>query len=94
LRLYEHSLGLAFVLLFVVAWIGHALGGFAEFAADQVMHREPRPELDGLPDVRPILVRVVPELAKRISGDCLDGLACGVPPTAMVPRIETRTCAA
>ena len=29
LRIYEHSLGLAFILLFLVAWIGHALGGFA-----------------------------------------------------------------
>jgi hypothetical protein len=32
LRLYEHSLGLAFVLL-LIAWAGHALGGFAEYAA-------------------------------------------------------------
>jgi len=45
LRLYEYSLGLAFVFLFLFAWIGHALGGFAEFAADQVMHGEPRPAL-------------------------------------------------
>ena len=29
LRLYEHSLGLAFVLLFLLSWVGHALGGFA-----------------------------------------------------------------
>ena len=29
LRLYEHSLGLAFILLFLVSWVGHALGGFA-----------------------------------------------------------------
>jgi hypothetical protein len=26
LRLYEQSLGLAFVLLFLVSWLGHALG--------------------------------------------------------------------
>jgi len=45
LRLYEHSLGLAFVLLFLFAWVGHALGGFAEYAADQVTHRQPRPAL-------------------------------------------------
>jgi TRAP-type uncharacterized transport system fused permease subunit len=45
LRLYEHSLGLAFVLLFLFAWVGHALGGYAEFAADQMMHRGPRPAL-------------------------------------------------
>jgi hypothetical protein len=45
LRLYEHSLGLAFVLLFLIAWAGHALGGFAEYAADQVTHHQPRPGL-------------------------------------------------
>ena len=45
LALYEHSLGLAFVLLFLIAWVGHALGGFAEYAADQVTHHQPRPAL-------------------------------------------------
>ena len=45
LRVYEHSLGLAFVLLFLIAWVGHALGGFAEYAADQVTHQQPRPAL-------------------------------------------------
>ena len=45
LRLYEHSLGLAFVLLFLIAWAGHALGGFAEYAADQLTHHQPRPAL-------------------------------------------------
>ena len=43
LRLYEHSLGLAFTLLFLVSWIGHAVGGYAEYASDQVTHRQPRP---------------------------------------------------
>ena len=41
--LYEHSLGLAFVLLFMLAWVGHALGGYAEYAADQLTHGQPRP---------------------------------------------------
>jgi hypothetical protein len=45
LRLYEHSLGLAFILLFLVSWAGHALGGFAEYAADQTAHHQPRPGL-------------------------------------------------
>ena len=45
LRLYEHSLGLAFVLLFLGAWVGHAIGGFAVFAEDQVAHHQPRPAL-------------------------------------------------
>jgi hypothetical protein len=43
LRLYEHSLGLAFVVLFLLSGIGHALGGFTEYAADQVAHQQPRP---------------------------------------------------
>ena len=43
LILYEHSLGLAFILLFLVSWVGHAAGGFAEYAADQVQHARVRP---------------------------------------------------
>ncbi len=38
LRVYEHSLGLAFVMLFLLSWAGHAWGGFAAFAEDQVEH--------------------------------------------------------
>jgi hypothetical protein len=45
LRLYEHSLGLAFVLLFLLSWVGHAVGGFAEYAADQVAHGEAKPTM-------------------------------------------------
>ena len=45
LRLYEHSLGLAFVVLFLIAWVGHALGGFAEYASDQHMHGLRAPSL-------------------------------------------------
>jgi hypothetical protein len=44
LRVYEHSLGLAFIVLFLVSWIGHAMGGFAEYAADQGAHHQARPE--------------------------------------------------
>jgi hypothetical protein len=45
LRLYEHSLGLAFVLLFLASWVGHAAGGFATYAADQVEHGQGEPSL-------------------------------------------------
>ena len=38
LRLYENSLGLAFVLLFLVSWVGHAAGGFAVSRADELAH--------------------------------------------------------
>lgn len=45
LRIYEHSLGLAFILLFLLSWTGHALGGFVEYAADQAAHQQPSPGL-------------------------------------------------
>lgn len=45
LRLYEHSLGLAFVALFLVSFVGHALGGYAVYASEEVLHRQPRPML-------------------------------------------------
>ncbi len=43
LRLYEHSLGLAFVLLFLGSWVGHAAGGYAVYAVDQAEHGQARP---------------------------------------------------
>jgi hypothetical protein len=43
LLVYENSLGLAFVLLFLLSWVGHATGGFFDFADDQVTHGLPRP---------------------------------------------------
>lgn len=45
LRVYENSLGLAFVALFLIAWVGHVLGGFAVFTADQTAHGRPHPAL-------------------------------------------------
>jgi hypothetical protein len=43
LRLYEHSLGLAFVLLVLLSWVGHAVGGYAEYRDDQLLNRHPAP---------------------------------------------------
>ena len=43
LRVYENSLGLAFVLLFFVSWVGHALGGYAAFSSDQMEHGSAAP---------------------------------------------------
>jgi hypothetical protein len=45
LRLYEHSLGLAFVLLFLLSFVGHVLGGYFEYANDRAVHRQPAPSL-------------------------------------------------
>jgi hypothetical protein len=38
LRLYEHSLGLAFIILFIASIAGHAISGAAEHNADARMH--------------------------------------------------------
>jgi hypothetical protein len=41
LRVYENSLGLAFVLLFVISITMHAFGGLAEFNEEQQAHQRP-----------------------------------------------------
>jgi hypothetical protein len=41
LRLYEHSLGLAFVALFIVSIAIHAVGGLAEYNSEQLEHGQP-----------------------------------------------------
>jgi hypothetical protein len=41
LRLYQHSLSLAFLLLFLGSFTLHALGGHAAFNAEQLMHGRP-----------------------------------------------------
>ena len=38
LWVYERSLGLALMLLFIVSWCGHALGGWRAATADDVSH--------------------------------------------------------
>ena len=45
MRVYENSLGLAFVIMFLLSFAGHALGGYGVYAADQVLHQQPRPSL-------------------------------------------------
>ncbi|HEX8031446.1 MAG TPA: DUF6766 family protein [Vicinamibacterales bacterium] len=44
LLVYENSLGLAFVLLFLLSFAGHAVGGYYEFVEDQAAHAQARPE--------------------------------------------------
>jgi hypothetical protein len=45
LRVYEHSLGRAFVVLFVLSWIGHLVAGFLDYAADLMAHGQASPTL-------------------------------------------------
>ncbi len=41
LKLYEHSLSLAFLLLFLISIALHAVGGAGEYSAEQAAHGEP-----------------------------------------------------
>jgi hypothetical protein len=41
LTMYEHSLSLALASLFLLSWLGHALGGHAEFNQGQMEHGQP-----------------------------------------------------
>ena len=45
LRLYENSLGLAFILLFVISWAGHVAGGYAQFRNELIDHAAAPPTL-------------------------------------------------
>jgi hypothetical protein len=47
LRLYEYSLGGALFLLFLVSFVGHAIGGWAEHNGEQQLHGEPAVSLVG-----------------------------------------------
>jgi len=47
LRLYEYSLGGALFLLFLVSFVGHAIGGWVAHNADQRLHGEPAISLVG-----------------------------------------------
>jgi hypothetical protein len=45
LQVYEHSLGLTLLLLFALSWVGHALGGWRDYAGDQLAHGQSAPGL-------------------------------------------------
>jgi hypothetical protein len=41
LTVYEHSLSIAFFVLFALSWLAHAAGGAHEYSAEQVAHGSP-----------------------------------------------------
>jgi len=45
LRLYEHSLSIAFVTLFLASWLGHLYGSFTDFNEQQLLHGHPQKKL-------------------------------------------------
>ena len=81
LKLYEHSLAIAFTLLFVGSMLGHALGGAAEYNDELRAHGEAAVSTWQYVDRVTVLVRVVPELAERVPccvrDRCPDDLPAG-----------------
>jgi hypothetical protein len=47
LTLYEHSLSIALAVLFLLSFLGHALGGLAEYNEEQAAHGGPPVDLGG-----------------------------------------------
>ena len=41
LRLYQHSLSIAFTLLFIASWAGHLYGSYKDHNEQQILHGEP-----------------------------------------------------
>ena len=68
LVLYEYSLGIALILLFVLSFLLHALGGAREYSAEQVAHGQEPVSTVGFVKTSTFLVSVVPELAERVRG--------------------------
>ena len=76
LKLYEHSLSILFFALFLASMAMHAVGGTEAYTEDQQSHGE-HPAIHRYQQV---LVRVVPELAKRVPGRRRPGRRLRVPP--------------
>ena len=94
LALYEHSLSLTLLLLFAGSWVGHLLGGFAEFRGDALTHGQAVPTLAAYVWSAAPLVRITAELAERVPLDRGHGLAVGVPAGAWIAGEQGRACVA
>ena len=67
LAIYERSLTLALLGLFLFSFALHAVAGHAAWAEEQVLHGERGPARRVRRE-QPLLVRVLPELAERVPG--------------------------
>ena len=94
LKLYEHSLGLTFILLFIVAIAMHAVGGLAEYNQEQTSHGQAARPARGYASVGSVLVRVLSELAERVPVARFDGRRDHPPAPAWFRGVQTRARAA
>ena len=78
LLLYEHSLGLAFIVLFLLSWIGHASADSRSMPRTRSCTTS-RSLCSPITYLVALLVRVVSELAERVPRHRGDGLARRLP---------------
>ena len=93
LTLYERSLGLALFLCSSSRGPG-TLSGVGGISARSGTARTGRRGTGRLRHVEPLLVRVVSELAERISLGSRDGMACGLPAAAWLSGVQACSCLA
>ena len=79
LTAYEHSLSALFFILFFGAVVGHAIGGAKDYSDRATGARRPRRHGVAVSRHFAVLVRVVPELAERVSRRRSDRLGIGLP---------------
>ncbi len=74
LGVYQHSLSIALFLLFVVSFVLHLIASAKEDCAEKLMHGRSVYDDACVPWKLEVLVRVVSELAERVS---FGGCSCG-----------------
>ena len=86
LKLYENSLSIALLALFVVSFVLHAVGGRGRLQRGAGRARRTIRLRARVSAHTALLVRVVPELAERVPGDRGDGSALHLPAPARLPN--------
>ena len=94
LRVYEHSLSIAFIALFLISFWIHAVGGARARSAEELRHGGEAISALRVPGDATVLVRVIPELAERVSFARRDGRAQYLAAPARFAGIQARRCAA
>ena len=89
LAVYEHSLAIAFFVLFFASWALHAMGGVSAFNEEQIQHGQPAISVWRYVTTVSVLVRVDAELAERVRRGRRDHRAVDLLASARVCRIET-----
>ena len=88
LRLYENSLSLAFLLLFLVSFFLHALGGRGNYNEEQLLHGQPAVSLYGYMTSERFWFESFQNWQSEFLGDRRDGGLSHLPAPARLARVE------